>query len=597
MKRFHFLVTLLFFHTLFSQPFNGYQKIWATYFGGQATRFTNSVVDSEGNLIAFADVIGGFNTVLHDESYYNQFVIPTNPNLMYDVNLVNPGGAYSYQTLVAKFSPSGQLLQSGYLPFYSYRIKIDSNNNLYFFGETLSDNLATPGSWLSAPFDTTIKLVMAKVNPDFSINWLTYIPPSTGGITQFCIDDNLNVYYVSSTSVTSGITTPGTFQPGFITEYDTSGQVYNNGYIFKLNTNGQLQWATYCGITTAFAIDYSNGENAVVVVQNRLDENPSLTQYDNYYITADAYQQNPTKNIVSKLDIDNGQRIYGSYFGDVILTHIVCDRSGGYYFLGLSDNPSVSSLITSSAYQTTFGGTADVYLGKTTYDLNPVWGTYIGGSEWDEPNFESGLVLKNDALYFAGLTLSTNNFINGSNTYQTVNNGNGDIFMMKFSKTGNLIWGSFFGGSAQEGLGGSIAPVNDEVFYLVGDTYSSSAIVTPGCYQPALNFHPSYPSSNFGNGFIARFAPQEELANQNFQTNSFTLYPNPANQYITLQTNNLQPNSQLTIYNNIGQKVLNTQLTTATEQNIDITTLASGIYYVEIKTESETIKKQKLIIK
>ena len=306
MKRFHFLITLLFFHTLFSQPFNGYQKIWATYFGGQATRFTNSVVDSEGNLIAFADVIGGFNTVLHDESYYNQFVIPTNPNLMYDVNLVNPGGAYSYQTLVAKFSPSGQLLQSGYLPFYSYRIKIDSNNNLYFFRETLSDILATPGSWLSAPFDTTIKLVMAKVNPDFSINWLTYIPPSTGGITQFCIDDNLNVYYVSSTSVTSGITTPGTFQPGFITEYDTSGQVYNNGYIFKLNTNGQLQWATYCGITTAFAIDYSNGENAVVVVQNRLDENPSLTQYDNYYITADAYQQNPTKISFQNLILTTG---------------------------------------------------------------------------------------------------------------------------------------------------------------------------------------------------------------------------------------------------------------------------------------------------
>ena len=101
-------------------------------------------MDSEGNLIAFADVIGGFNTVLHDESYYNQFVIPTNPNLMYDVNLVNPGGAYSYQTLVAKFSPSGQLLQSGYLPFYSYRIKIDSNNNLYFLEKLYQTTLQLP---------------------------------------------------------------------------------------------------------------------------------------------------------------------------------------------------------------------------------------------------------------------------------------------------------------------------------------------------------------------------------------------------------------------------------------------------------------------
>ena len=69
-----------------------------------------------------------------------------------------------------------------------------------------------------------------------------------------------------------------------------------------------------------------------------------------------------------------------------------------------------------------------------------------------------------------------------------------------------------------------------------------------------------------------------------------TLYPNPANDILTINTGNNSYNS-LTITNTIGQSVL-TQTTNTAQTKVNVKNLPSGIYYVTLRGESG-IKVQK----
>ncbi len=79
-----------------------------------------------------------------------------------------------------------------------------------------------------------------------------------------------------------------------------------------------------------------------------------------------------------------------------------------------------------------------------------------------------------------------------------------------------------------------------------------------------------------------------------------SIYPNPTSNSITLKTNsaNNLKNTQLNIYNIIGQKVFQEQLTDyRTEHSINVNHLQSGIYFVILIDRSGAIKwKEKLMI-
>lgn len=582
---------LQFTYSAFAQQFNEYTKKWATYVGGQGTRFFTSVVDSEGNIIAVGEIIGGISQTLQDESYYNSFA--TNQDLLYDNSIVN--SPHTHQTLIVKFSPDGELLESGYLPLYAYQIEIDNEDNLYIAGTTKKNNIGTNDVWMTTPLtglpSLNEKCILTKLNPDFSTAWLTYIPsPSLGG---FCFDENYNIYGVGTTSIDHSITTPNTFQPDFITEYDNNGNLYENGLVYKLNHNGQLEWSSYYGVGTfAHAVAYSNNELITSFTKNNVN---NLIQYDDYYYTSNAYQQISSSQIISKFNAASGQRTYSTYLGnsDLHITSIVSEDDN-YYFLGTAFGSLNDELISDNAFQTTYAGNSDLYLGNFDTNFNPIWGTYIGGNEIEDFAV-SGLKLEHKTLYFSSLTLS-NNFINSPNPYQNNNAGADDLFMMKFSIYGNFIWGSFFGGNSQE-LYSSVTPVSDNIFYFVGNTYSQQSIATTESYQEYLSFHPSNPNINNGNGFIAKFAPEEDLSITNFQEHQFLVYPNPVYYNEITIFGIVKDNYELKIHNTLGQNVYDTKLNSSSKQTIDITNLSSGTYILNIYDNMKNIYTKKIIKK
>jgi hypothetical protein len=76
-------------------------------------------------------------------------------------------------------------------------------------------------------------------------------------------------------------------------------------------------------------------------------------------------------------------------------------------------------------------------------------------------------------------------------------------------------------------------------------------------------------------------------------SNSISIYPNPANQYITLSSNDTKLcNYEIT--NGFGQIVLNGK--TGNQQSINISSLVSGIYYLKFFDEA-IISRHKIIVR
>lgn len=120
-----------------TQGFNNYQKTWATYFGGTGIGLYFGATDSADNLI----VVGKLTPMVfnsEDAAYFNQFITSDNPQLQYHEGV-------DFQTVIAKFSPDGELLQSGYLPFDPHSFNLDYEDRIYLVGSTRSNDLGTPG--------------------------------------------------------------------------------------------------------------------------------------------------------------------------------------------------------------------------------------------------------------------------------------------------------------------------------------------------------------------------------------------------------------------------------------------------------------------
>jgi hypothetical protein len=74
-------------------------------------------------------------------------------------------------------------------------------------------------------------------------------------------------------------------------------------------------------------------------------------------------------------------------------------------------------------------------------------------------------------------------------------------------------------------------------------------------------------------------------------TNLFSIYPNPTNGMLTI--NSTSTVSKITVYNNLGQLLL----TSEKSNQINISSLSEGIYFVKIKDENGQTETKKIIKK
>ena len=308
----------------------------------------------------------------------------------------------------------------------------------------------------SAMKPTNLKLLS---NP-----WSTFIGGSGEDLSfSHATDKFNNIYVLGYTNSVDFPTTPGSLQ--------TVKQGFYDGFITKLDSNGNLIWSTYFGGAgdeyfnqilldddcNIYIVGYTNG-NDLMVGSNVFQTTPNGS-YDVY---------------VAKLD-SSANFIWGTYLGGnggdiAIKAELDTNQNiiiGGY--TSSFDFPAINS------FQNSLAGALDAFVVKMDTTGNVVWSTYCGGSNSEDVH---ALAVDNqNNVIISGETFSLD-FPLSSSPYQAGNAGNADIFITKYDQMGNRIFSTYFGGL-------NVEDVADQNIYLAG--YSKSfdfPIVGNNVYQP-----------------------------------------------------------------------------------------------------------------
>jgi len=139
-----------------------------------------------------------------------------------------------------------------------------------------------------------------------------------------------------------------------------------------------------------------------------------------------------------------------------------------------------------------------------------------------------------------------------------------------------------------------ISDIDNGVFEEIGyfDSHPSNNNAN---YAGSWNVYPFFESGNIvisgENGFTL-VKKSETLGVSEFDNANFSLSPNPAKNYVTIKSIN-NPITHIEIYNILGQRVLNFKFSNRVSENIDISTLNSGMYLVKINN----LTTKRLIVK
>jgi hypothetical protein len=320
-----------------------------------------------------------------------------------------------------------------------------------------------------AGYDVSKPLVIDPV-----LAYSTYLGSSSadsgGGIA---VDSAGNVYVTGAAS-TNFPTTAGALQPTYGGATDA--------FVAKLDATGAaLIYSTYLG---GGGIDSGSG----IVVDssgNVLLAGP--TQSPDFPTTAGAFQATfggRTDAFVAKLNATGTAFIYSTYLGgsgDDASFGIAADSVGNAYVTGVA---SINFPTTPGAFQTTYGGAADVFVTKLNATGTAlIYSTYLGGSS---PDFGRRIALDSAGnAYVTGQT-SSSNFPTTPGAFQmTYGGGPSDAFVTKLNPGGTaLVYSTFLGGSAGD-IGRSIAVDSAGNTYVTGAA-SAGFPTTPDALQTAF---------------------------------------------------------------------------------------------------------------
>jgi len=442
--------------------------VWGTYYGGNLNEYLKCVAVSPDGTI----VVGG---------------VSNNDNLA-------TAGAYQStingfaDAMIGKFSNDGGLLWMTYFggekEEQDYGICTDNNGNIFATGTTDSNTgIATPGCFQPAHSgpDFSRDAYLAKFDAAGNRVWSTYFGGEDADyLNAVKADAGGNIFVAGWTYSTTGISSPGSFQPSYASNI-INPQDLGDGLLARFDNDGHRIWSTYYGSTsndafTSLALDnngnlYATGATA------------SATNIATSGAFQTAFSGLPSDAFLVKFK-DNGTRLWASYFGGNNLDYtnaVACDNHGNVIIAG--NTYSLNNIASAGALQSTYGGDyLDGFVAKFNGNGNRLWATYYGGSGEDFINAVTCDL--NNNIIIGGTSMSTDNISTG-NAYQTsAPGGNLTAFFAKFNDQGNRLWGTYYGyGNLTYGeVFGIAANIKGNVL-VCGSTMNSKNIATCNAVQ------------------------------------------------------------------------------------------------------------------
>lgn len=418
---------------------------------------------------------------------------------------------------------------------------LDRNMAVWVVGVTFSSNFPTepPGGTTlrgsTDAFVTKIQRQATLVKPLYS----AYIGGTDqDGAYSVATDASGNVYVTGYTRSTDLPTT--------VNAYDRSHNGYADAFVLKLDSLGNLLYATYLGGShftvpgggegggddggRGIAVDASG--KVYVIGQTSSEDLPTTPgAYDRVYANVDIGLGDDI--FVAKLNpVGQGQAdlLYSTFVGGGFWergTDIAVDAAGVVYMTGTTGDklsPQIPNDFptTTGAYDRQAAANAPQAFflrlnpaGNGASDL--LYSTFLGGSDQEGTNGQAiALDGASQRVYICGRT--------GSPTFPTTAgaldttcgsdgacNSRSDYFVSKLNPGGqsaaDLLYSTYLGGNLFEGYLGpcDIAVGSNGDVYVTGDTSSTDLPVTADAFD-------STPDSNWGEMFVVRLRPQGQGA-------------------------------------------------------------------------------------
>ncbi|MES2380117.1 MAG: SBBP repeat-containing protein [Bacteroidota bacterium] len=324
--------------------------------------------------------------------------------------------------------------------------------------------------------------------------WCTYY----GGVgsengSDMSIDTSGNIFVCGSASSSSNIATIGSHQASL-------GGNSDDGFIVKFNSSGVRLWGTYYGGTVS-----DEFRSITVDKQGQNIYAGGVTNSTINIATSGAHQtakgsagtSTPSDAFLVKFN-DLGIRIWGTYYGGGAYDQayiVTTDFTGNVYLGGLTN--ASDNIATSGAHQVNIAAVLyyDGFIAKFNASGTRLWGTYYGGTGWDAI---VGIVTDvTGNVYACGGTFSTSGIATiGAHQVAHANIGSEDGLVVKFDSLGVRLWGTYYGGTSQDGPN-DITNDNNGDIYICGHTTSSTNIASVGAHMPTY--------AGGQDGFIAKF--------------------------------------------------------------------------------------------
>jgi hypothetical protein len=528
---------------------------------------------------------------------------------------------------VAKFDPTGVLLWETYIGgtgqdnLNSFDIANSGAGDLYCVGSTKSTNLLYKGKAGATLVNQSTHatgnnydgFIFQLEQNGKLYNWLTYYGSTNEDKFNGCKFSPNGSFVIAGTSRSTNLNILGT-TPTYTANHTVTN--FADGYILKLDaTTFNTTWATYIGSNTpntddSFgALDINSGNEIFVGGSANGNSYPVLAagSLNTYNYTNNGYSD----GIITRFN-NNGKMLWSSYFGGLGTDGIGVIKIDGkdlYFGGGTTDFNTITTKISTKFFSNTIKATNPSFPANpaaegaffANYDIsnNLVHSTLIGGNGKDNITGIEVDALHN--VYISGRTTSTDLDLpplgNPANTWTANNSGDYDfyIFTMQPNNT-NPVWTTQIGGSDNEFFGGGSYIDANNNLYIIGGPKSFANFPwndgggTPVWYQDFLA------GTLFNiDGSITRLKLSPinfvGIAEHSYNNNGLLLFPNPAQNSITVQLANFKEKATYTIYNNLGQIVTYGNLLN-NNTTINLSDFSSGIYLIEIadKTNRLTTK-------
>lgn len=461
----------------------------------------------------------------------------------------------------------------------SASIAIDRDGSVYTTAAFGGTNDFDPGSGV---FNITSKggqsIFILKLDASGNFVWVKNLGGGRNSRSfTVIVDASKNVYTTGEFNDTTD------FDPDPAKNFNLIAFGASDIFISKLNSSGNFVWAKQMGGKSgewgkSLVLDRSGNLYAMGVFNGTTDFDPGVEEFN--------LSAGTNSNIfISKLD-GAGNFLWAKNIGGTTQLpgrSIAVDVSNNVYTTGYLYNtadfdpgPGVFNL-TSPAF------TQSMFISKLNSSGNFVWAKQLGGQ-----GVTYGYPIALDAsgyIYASGFFSGILDSDPGPGTYNLKAKGEYDIFISKLNSSGDLIW------AVNLGTGKAISIVLDK----------QGKIYTAGNFEKTTDFDPDSSSSfnltskGMADIFIHKMSQKTSDISGKVANNIITVYPNPANDKLNIESIGLNYNKiKIQVINSLGQIVME-EASLIGHSQFNIKDLPKGLYFVKVISDNQIIATQKIV--